>query len=157
MAGKDLDHVTRDLHDSIAKGDFPSWTVYVQIMKPEEAKTYRFDSFDVTKVWSKKDYPMIPFGKMVLNRNPENYFLEVEQAGFSPGNLSDYDRTNLVKNIVTHMKNAQKRIQLRQAAIFYKANEDYGTKVAQGLGLDVNEVKNLASMTQEERVKKTIQ
>lgn len=236
-------------------------------MKPEEAPNYKFDAFDVTKVWSQKDYPLIPLGKMVLNRNPENYFTEVEQAAFSPGNLvpgiavspdkmlqgrvfsypdthrhrlgtnfdmipvnapkaeintyqrdgamhmhnytgpnyypnsfggaepdkqyatppidvkgmadrheyvlsdadyaqagdlygrvlSDYDKTNLVGNIVAHIKNAAKRIQLRQTAIFYKAHPEYGTRVAEGLGLDINEVKRLAEMSQEDRVKATAQ
>lgn len=267
LAGTDPDHATRDLFESIEKKDYPSWSVYVQIMKPEEAPNYKFDAFDVTKVWSQKDYPLIPLGKMVLNRNPENYFTEVEQAAFSPGNLvpgiavspdkmlqgrvfsypdthrhrlgtnfdmipvnapkaeintyqrdgamhmhnytgpnyypnsfggaepdkqyatppidvkgmadrheyvlsdadyaqagdlygrvlSDYDKTNLVGNIVAHIKNAAKRIQLRQTAIFYKAHPEYGTRVAEGLGLDINEVKRLAEMSQEDRVKATAQ
>ncbi len=265
LAGTDPDHATRDLFDSIAKGDFPAWTVYVQIMKPEDAAEYKFDPFDVTKVWFKKDYPLIPVGKMVLNRNPQNYFTEVEQAAFSPANfvpgigpspdkmlqgrlfsyadthrhrlganfhmipvnapkaqvntyqrdgymnmgqdaapnyypnsfggaepsksydmpaldvkgladrheyplgdvdfvqagelygrvMSGTDRANLVKNIAAHIKNAQKRIQLRQTALFYKCHEDYGTKLAQALGLDLNEVRKLAAMTQEERIKAT--
>lgn len=56
----------------------------MQIMPIEDAKTYRFDPFDVTKVWSQKDYPLIEVGRMVLDRNPENYFAEVEQVTFSP-------------------------------------------------------------------------
>ncbi len=262
LAGTDPDHSTRDLFDSIKRGEFPSWSVYAQIMRPEEADRYPFDAFDVTKTWSQKDYPLIPFGKMVLNRNPENYFSETEQAAFSPGNLvpgialspdkmlqgrvfsypdthrhrlgpnfdmipinrpkvqintyqrdgamnmysdgapnyypnsfdgpapdkkytsppidvsgtatrheyqlsdmdykqagilygevmSDYDRNNLVGNIVAHIKNAAKRIQMRQTVIFYKAHEDYGTKVAEGLGLDMNEVKRLAAMSNDELV-----
>lgn len=265
LAGTDPDHSTRDLFNSIENKDYPSWSVYVQIMKPEDAAKYKFDPFDVTKVLAQKDYPLIPLGKMVLNRNPENYFSEVEQAAFSPGNLvpgiavspdkmlqgrvfsypdthrhrlgtnfdmipvntpkaqvntyqrdgamnmhsytgpnyypnsfdgptpdkayatppidvtgmsarheyvlsdvdyvqagelygkvlSEHDKTNLVGNIVAHIKNAQKRIQLRQTAIFYKAHEEYGTRVAEGLGLDINEVKKLAAMSQEERVKAT--
>lgn len=265
LAGTDPDHATRDLFENIASGNHPSWSVYVQIMKPEEADRYPFDAFDVTKVWPQKDYPLIPVGKMTLNRNPENYFTEVEQAAFSPGNLvpgiaispdkmlqgrvfsypdthrhrlgtnfdmipvnrpradvntyqrdgamnmhsygapnyypnsfegsqpdkkytvppvdvsgiatrheyelsdidyvqagdlygkvlSEYDKTNLVGNIVAHIQNAAKRIQLRQTAIFYKAHEDYGTRIASGLGLDLNEVKRLAAMTHEERVKAT--
>ncbi|NDV79074.1 catalase [Dysgonomonas sp. 511] len=267
LAGTDPDHATRDLFDSIKRGEHPSWSVYVQIMKPEEADRYGFDAFDVTKTWSQKDYPLIPVGKMVLDRNPENYFTEIEQAAFSPGNLvpgiaispdkmlqgrvfsypdthrhrlganfdmipvnapktqvrnyqrdgamnmhsygapnyypnsfdgpapdkkyavppvdvagiaarheyqlsdmdyqqagvlygrvlSEYDKTNLVDNIVSHIKNAARRIQLRQAAVFYKAHEEYGTRVAQGLGLDVGEVKKLAEMSHEERVKATAQ
>ncbi|AEG59670.1 catalase [Desulforamulus ruminis] len=268
LAGKNPDSATKDLYDSIAQGDYPSWTVYVQIMPPEEAKNYKFDPFDITKVWYHADYPLIPVGKMVLNRNPENFFAEVEQAAFSPGNfvpgiaaspdrmlqgrlfsypdtqrhrlgpnfhqipinapkaakansyqrdgfmaidgnggaspnyypnsfggpapdpqfapppvdvagmvsrhpyvlsdidfvqagelyrrvMSDQDRANLVSNICDSLGQAQQRIQLRQTALFYKADPDYGQKVAEGLGLDLAAVKDLAAMSQEERVKAT--
>jgi catalase len=69
--------------------------------------------------------------------------------------MTDQDRENLVGNIVSHLDSAQKRIQMRQAAIFYKADKDYGTRVAEGIGLDVNEVKRLAGMSNEERAKAT--
>ncbi|MFJ9386280.1 catalase KatA [Peribacillus sp. NPDC101481] len=85
LAGENPDYHTEDLFNAIEKGDFPAWKLYVQIMPLEDADTYRFDPFDVTKVWSQKDYPLIELGRMVLNRNPENYFAEVEQATFSPG------------------------------------------------------------------------
>lgn len=87
LAGEDPDYATRDLYEAIERGDYPSWTMYVQIMPLEEAKTYRFDPFDVTKVWSQKDYPLIPVGKMVLNRNPKNYFVDIEQAAFAPSKI----------------------------------------------------------------------
>ena len=87
IAGENPDYHTEDLFNAIEKGDFPSWKLYVQIMPLEDANTYRFDPFDVTKVWSQKDYPLIEVGRMVLNKNPENYFAEVEQATFSPGTL----------------------------------------------------------------------
>jgi catalase len=87
LAGENPDYHTEDLFNSIEKGDFPAWKLYVQIMPLEDANTYRFDPFDVTKVWSQKDYPLIEVGRMVLNKNPENYFAEVEQATFSPGTL----------------------------------------------------------------------
>lgn len=87
LAGENPDYHTEDLFNAIDKGDFPSWTLYVQIMPVEDADTYRWDPFDVTKVWSQKDYPLIEVGKMTLNKNPENYFAEVEQATFSPGNF----------------------------------------------------------------------
>lgn len=87
LAGENPDYHTQDLFNAIEKGDFPSWKLCVQIMPLEDADTYRFDPFDVTKVWSQKDYPLIEVGRMVLNRNPENYFAEVEQATFSPGTL----------------------------------------------------------------------
>jgi catalase len=268
LTGKDPDHATRDLYRAIERGDYPSWTVYAQIMTPEEVENYRFDSFDITKVWPHGDAPLRPVGRMVLNRNPENYFAEVEQSAFSPGNfvpgvaaspdkllqgrlfsyhdthrhrlgpnyhlipvnapkaakantyqrdgfmrtddnlgsgpnyypntmggpvprpevaeppfevsgvaarqpythpnddfvqagalyrkvMSDEDRDHLIGNIVAHLVNAQKRLQLRQTALFYKADADYGRRVAEGLGLDVEEVERLAGMSQEERVKAT--
>jgi len=270
MAGENPDHATRDLFESIKNGDFPGWRVCVQIMPPEAAKTYRWNIFDVTKVWPHADYPLIEIGRMVLNRNPENYFAEVEQSAFSPGNfvpgiaasadkmlqariisyhdahlyrlgpnyqllpinapkackaanyqrdgymrldgnggggpnywpnsmggpgpdptvaeppiglegegarhpqaltdddffqagelfrrvMTDTDRDHLVGNIVAHLGKAQKRIQRRQTAIFFKADPEYGRRVAKGLGLDVKDVERLASMSQEERVKATCQ
>ncbi|SFC64671.1 catalase [Bacillus sp. OV322] len=87
LAGEHPDYHTEDLFNSIENGDFPAWKLYVQIMPAEDADTYRFDPFDVTKVWSQKDYPLIEVGRMVLNKNPENYFAEVEQATFSPGSF----------------------------------------------------------------------
>lgn len=268
MRGKDPDHATRDLFESIEKGDYPSWTLEMQILTPEQAEKLRWDIFDITKVWPHSEVPPITVGKLVLNRNPVNYFAEIEQAAFSPANfvpgitaspdkmlqgrlfsyhdthihrlgpnyhlipvnrpknspemsyqrdafmrvddgggsgpnywpnsfggpapdesanepplpiegqaarhayelvdddfvqpgnlyrevMTEQDRTNLVRNIVGHLGGAQKRIQLRQAALFYKADKDYGTRVAQGLGLDVGEVEKLAAMTQEERAAAT--
>ena len=87
LAGENPDYHTEDLFNAIENGDFPSWTLHVQIMPFEDADTYRFDPFDVTKVWSHQDYPLIEVGRMTLNRNPENYFAEVEQATFSPGSF----------------------------------------------------------------------
>ncbi|MBE3092829.1 MAG: catalase [Actinobacteria bacterium] len=259
MSGRNPDHATRDLYQAINRGEFPSWCLEVQIMTTEQARDYRFDPFDVTKVWFHADFPPITIGRLVLNRNPENYFAEVEQAAFSPANfvpgiaaspdkmlqgrlfayhdahlhrlgpnyhllpinrpksamvnnyqrdgfmtvgdngkdtpnyypnsfggpepdpgmleppfdvsgqaarhpyihpnddffqtgelyrrvMNDEDREHLVGNITTHLGNAQKRIQLRQSAIFYKADQEYGERVARGLDLDVNQVKSLAEM-----------
>ena len=87
LAGRDPDYATRDLFSRIQRGQFPSWSVYIQIMEPEDALHYRFNPFDVTKIWPHQDYPLVPVGKMVLNRNPENYFAEVEQAAFSPSHM----------------------------------------------------------------------
>ncbi|WP_141604198.1 catalase KatA [Terrilactibacillus laevilacticus] len=250
LAGENPDYHIEDLQNAIKNGDFPSWTLYVQIMPLEDANTYRFDPFDVTKTWSQKDYPLIEVGKMVLNRNPENYFAEVEQATFSPGTLvpgidvspdkmlqgrlfaygdahrhrvganhqllpinrprvdvnhyqrdgamrfdengggstyyepnsfggptetpeakqatypvhgtadsvgydhndhytqagdlyrlmTDEQKTRLIENIVTAMKPVEKEeIKLRQIGHFYKADPDYGLRVAAGLGLQVPE------------------
>jgi len=269
MAGEDPDSATRDLYRAIDRGEYPSWTVYAQIMTPEQVENYRFDSYDITKVWPHGDAPLHPVGRMVLDRNPENYFADVEQAAFSPGNLvpgiapspdkllqgrlfsyhdthrhrlgpnyhlipvnrakgvpvdnyqrdgamrtdgnagggpnyypntfqgpqpmpeaaqppfevsgmaarhpythpnddfvqagdlyrkvmTDEDRDHLIGNIVAHLGNARKRLQLRQAALFTKADPEYGRRVAEGLGLDVQEVERLAGLSQEERVKATM-
>jgi len=268
ISGEDPNHATRDLYYAIEKGDYPSWTLEMQIMTPEQAKDYRFDIFDITKVWPHKDVAPIEVGKLVLNRNPANYFAEVEQSAFCPGNLvpgiavspdkmlqgrifsyhdthihrlgtnyhllpvnaaknapensyqrdgfmrfdhnggggpnywpnsfdgpapdpdklepsfdvsgqaarqaythpnddfvqagslyrdvmTDEDRDHLIGNIVDHLGGAQKRIQLRQTAIFYKADPEYGRRVAEGFGLDMKEVESLAGMSQEERAKAT--
>ncbi len=268
MRGIDPDCATRDLYEAIANKKYPSWRLEMQIMTPEEAKRYRFDPFDITKVWPHGDFPPIEIGRMVLNRNPDNYFAEVEQSAFSPANfvpgigpspdkmlqgrlfsyhdtqrhrlgpnyellpvnapkacamnnyqrdgsmrcdgnggndpnywpnsfggpdpdpkvavppidvagmaarhsyeLSDIDfvqagdlyrkvmkpgdRRNLVSNIAGHLKNAQKRIQLRQCALFYKADADYGSQVAKKLGLNLAKLQQLAAMSQEDRVKAT--
>ena len=87
MAGEDPDFHRRDLWDAIAIGDAPEWRLEMQIMPFEDALSYRFNPFDVTKVWPHSDYPPITIGRMVLDRNPENHFAEVEQAAFSPANL----------------------------------------------------------------------
>ncbi len=276
FTGKEADHMrevdpdtsTRDLFDAIKRGDYPSWSVEMQVMTPKQAEECPFNPFDVTKVWPHGDHPMIKVGRMVLNRNPENYFAEVEQAAFSPGNLvygmapspdkmmqarifgypdahrhrlgpnyhlipinlpkaaktanyqrdgimrvdgnggagpnywpnsyaapapdggravppiditgladryevkladldftqpgelyrkvmDDTARENLVSNITGHLSGAAKPIQKRQAALFFKVDEDYGTRVALGLGLDVNEIRKLAGMSQKERVEAT--
>ncbi|GAB2779855.1 catalase [Streptomyces daliensis] len=84
LAGKDPDSHQRDLRESIERGEFPSWTVQVQIMPAADAASYRFNPFDLTKVWPHADYPPITIGKLELNRNPENIFAEVEQSVFSP-------------------------------------------------------------------------
>jgi catalase len=268
MRGKDPDHATRDLFNAIEAGDYPSWTLEMQILTPERAKDFAWDIFDITKVWPHSEVPPITVGKLVLDRNPENYFAEVEQAAFNPSNLvsgigvspdkmlqgrlfsyhdthlhrlgpnyhlipvnqaknapennyqrdgnmrvdqnggsgpnywpnsfhgpapdnvsnepdipldgvgqrheythpnndfvqpgtlysvvmTDQDRAHLVSNIVGNMETVPNPIQLRQCALFYLTHEDYGTRVAQGLGLDMAEVKRLAAMTQEERVAAT--
>ena len=268
ISGENPDHATQDLYEAIERGEYPSWTLEMQILTPEQAEDFSWDIFDLTKVWPHGEVPPIKIGKLMLNRNPVNYFAEVEQAAFSPGNLvpgiaaspdkmlqarlfsyhdthmhrlgpnyhlipvnapkyapensyqrdgfmridanggngpnfwpnssggpapdpttgeppfevsgkagrhpythtnddfvqagnlyrnvmTDQDRENLVGNIVDHLSGAQKRIQLRQAAIFYMADSDYGRRVAESLGLDIKEVERLAGMSQEERAKLT--
>lgn len=258
LCGEDPDHATRDLHAAIERGDYPSWTLEMQILTPEQAKDFKWDIFDITKVWPHKEVPPVKVGKLVLNRNPANYFAEVEQAAFCPGNvvpgiaispdkmlqgrvfsyhdthihrlgpnyhlipvnapknapeqsyqrdgfmrtdanggggpnywpnsfggpppdptsgeppfdlegqagrypysfvnddfvqagnlyrhaMTDQDRENLVGNIVAHLGNAKKHIQVRQCAIFFRADSDYGKRVASGLGLDLAEVEVAAA------------
>jgi len=270
LAGENPDHATKDLYDAIERGEYPSWTLQMQIMTPEQAKDYRFDIFDITKVWPHSDFPLIEVGRLVLNRNPKNYFAEVEQAAFGPGNLvpgiaaspdkmlqarifsyhdthihrlgpnyhlipvnspkaapeksyqrdgfmrvddnggsgpnywpnsaggpapdpdsleppfdvsgqaarqayahpnddfvqagnlyrdvmTDVDRDHLIGNITSHLKGAKKRIQLRQTAIFYKADPDYGSHVAKELDLNIKKVEKLAAMSPEDRAKATAQ
>src|ERR1700690_1616280 len=87
LAGVDGDYHTRDLYEAIERGDHPSWTLRMQIMPFDEAKTYRFNPFDLTKVWPHADYPLIEVGRMTLNRNPTDNHTEIEQAAFEPNNL----------------------------------------------------------------------
>lgn len=266
MAGENPDNSLQDLQENIAKGNFPSWTLYVQIMTQEEAENYEFDPFDVTKVWYHKDFPLIPVGKLVLNRNPQDYFSEVEQAAFSPSNfvpgigpspdkllqgrlfaykdaqryrigvnhdqlpinapktsfntkerdghmainngsganyypntldstvtkeefsvpavkingildrhkrvpkdidfvqpgefyrrvITDEEKSNLVKNIKLSLENATLNLQYRQSALFYKVDSELGMRVSNALNLDLNKVKLLAKMSQDDRVKNTL-
>ena len=250
FAGEDPDHATRDLHQAIERGEFPSWTLEMQILTPEQAADFKWDIFDITKVWPHSEVPPFKVGKLVLDRNPSNYFAEVEQAAFCPGNvvpgiaispdkmlqarvfsyhdthihrlgpnyhlipvnapkcapetsyqrdgfmrtdgnggggpnywpnslggpapdpsagephfdlsghagrfpftfpnddfvqpgnlfrnvMTDYDRNNLIGNIVTHLCNAKKHIQVRQTGLFLKADPEYGRRVAEGLGLAI--------------------
>ncbi|EDW88563.1 catalase [Drosophila yakuba] len=87
LMSHDPDYAIRDLYNSIKKGNYPSWSMYIQVMLNEEAKKCRFNPFDVTKVWPQKDFPLLPVGKLVLDRNPTNYFTEVEQLAFSPAHM----------------------------------------------------------------------
>ena len=86
IAGADADYYRRDLYEAIEAGNFPSWDLHVQVMPYDDAKNYRFNPFDLTKVWPHADYPLIKVGTHTLNRNPQNFFAEIEQAAFSPAN-----------------------------------------------------------------------
>ncbi|KAM3127004.1 hypothetical protein pb186bvf_020883 [Paramecium bursaria] len=244
------DYATEDLFNHIKNGNTVSWTVQYQVMPEQDGFKYKWNVFDVTKVWPHSDYPCINFGKLVLNRNPENYFQEVEQSAFSPGHLvpgiepsldkmlqgrlfsypdthrhrlgtnytqipincpyrarvvnqqrdgpqsfnnqgnrpnyepnsfqpltvipesktsqfrvtgligrykpahpnddfaqpgalfrkvmNDQQRTNLIDNVVGHLKNAKRHIQERQVKIFQKCDPEYGERLAQGLGFPAN-------------------
>ncbi len=91
LAGTDPDHATRDLFDAIARGDFPRWDVHLQAMREDERLAWErrtgWSAFDLTKVWPHADFPRIPVGVLELNRNPQNFHAEVEQAAFSPANI----------------------------------------------------------------------
>ncbi|MCK9257366.1 MAG: catalase, partial [Sulfurospirillaceae bacterium] len=84
IIAKDRESHQRDLYESIEKGDFPKWTMYIQVMSEDEARNLPYNPFDLTKVWYKKDFPLIEVGYFELNKNPGNYFLDVEQAAFNP-------------------------------------------------------------------------
>jgi catalase len=268
LKASDPDYATRDLFEAIEHGDHPSWRLEMQIMPAAEAEKYRFDVFDITKIWPHSDYPPLTIGRLVLNRNPENYFAEVEQAAFSPSNLvpgigpsndkmlqarlfsyhdthihrlgpnyhllpvnapkhapeqnyqrdgfmrfdenggrgpnywpnsfggpapdssaadpglpvsgdtgrtpyphpnddfiqvkalfrdvmTDEDRDHLVANVAGHLTNAQERIRLRQCAVFFKVDPEYGRRVAEGVGVSVAEVERLAAVSDEERAAAT--
>ncbi|KAI9673390.1 MAG: peroxisomal catalase A [Caeruleum heppii] len=87
MASENPDWHTQDLFNSIQDGEYPSWTVYVQVLDPADAEKFRWNIFDLTKVWPQKEVPLRPFGKLTLNKNPENYFAEIEQVAFSPSHF----------------------------------------------------------------------
>ncbi|TXK48739.1 catalase [Pontibacter qinzhouensis] len=89
MKGLDPDQAQRDLYDAIECGDFPKWAVKVQIMTEAEAATYKWNPFDLTKVWSQKDFPLLDVGVLELNETPDNYFAHVEQAAFAPAHIVD--------------------------------------------------------------------
>lgn len=87
VVAKDRESSQRDMHEAIERGEYPKWNFQIQVMTDEQAKHCPFNPFDLTKVWPHGDYPMIDVGVMELNRNPENYFAETEQAAFSPSNV----------------------------------------------------------------------
>jgi catalase len=84
IVAKDRESHQRDLFNSIKKGKFPRWTMYIQVMTEERARNMPYNPFDLTKVWYHKEFPLIEVGMLELNRNPENYFQDVEQAAFNP-------------------------------------------------------------------------
>ncbi|MFZ1289295.1 MAG: catalase [Melioribacteraceae bacterium] len=89
IVGKDRESSQRDLFNAIEKGNFPKWNFKIQVMTEEEAEKYHINPFDLTKVWPHGDFPLIDVGVLELNKNPENYFAEIEQASFEPSNVVD--------------------------------------------------------------------
>ena len=84
LVGRDRESHQADLLHAIERGEFPKWKLQIQVMPEKDAASYRFNPFDLTKVWPHADYPLIDVGVMELNRNPKNYFAEVEQLAFTP-------------------------------------------------------------------------
>ncbi|GAF66948.1 catalase [Bacillus sp. TS-2] len=89
VQGKNFNHATQDLYEAIGEGNYPVWELFVQVMTDDEHPELDFDPLDPTKLWRKEDFPWVPVGKMVLNKNPQNYFAEVEQVAFGTGVLVD--------------------------------------------------------------------
>ncbi|KAK9428654.1 catalase-domain-containing protein [Lipomyces doorenjongii] len=87
VAGENPDYLVQDLYDAIDTGNYPLWNVYVQVMDPREAENYKWNIFDMTKVWPHEDFPLRQIGRLTLNRNPQNYFTDIEQAAFSPSTM----------------------------------------------------------------------
>ena len=87
VVAKDRESNGRDLFNAIEAGNFPKWTLFIQVMTDQQASNHKHNPFDLTKVWPKADYPLIEVGIMELNRNPDNFFAETEQAAFSPANI----------------------------------------------------------------------
>lgn len=267
MAGLNPDFSVQDLYDNITNGNFPKWKVYVQILTPKQAKEYKYNIFDVTKIIYEEDYPLIELGEFTLNKLPTSFFNQIEQAAFCPGNfvpgigpspdkmlnaraitytdtqrhrigpnfaflpvnqsrsevntyqrdgamslyegnppspnyfpnsfngaapnphftppaievdgtlsrhpepvtekdfeqprryyveLSSVDKDHLIYNIKQSLGKASKNLQYRQTALFYITDENYGTRVANALSLDLRMVRYLASLSQEKRVQETL-
>ncbi|KAI8460794.1 catalase [Phakopsora pachyrhizi] len=87
LAGENPDYSIQDLFEAIEKKEYPTWSCYVQTMTPAQAEKFRYNILDLTKIWSHKEFPLRPFGKLVLNENPNNYFAEIEQSAFAPSHL----------------------------------------------------------------------
>ncbi|XP_011305149.1 catalase [Fopius arisanus] len=87
LASTDPDYGIRDLYNSIADKKYPTWTFYIQVMTEAQAQSFKWNPFDLTKIWPHKDFPLIPVGKLVLDRNPQNYFQDVEQLAFDPAHM----------------------------------------------------------------------
>lgn len=87
ITGMNREYHGEDLYNAIEKGDYPKWTMYIQVMTEEQAKKHYENPFDITKIWRHKEFPLIKVGELELNRNPENYFAEVEQSAFTPAHV----------------------------------------------------------------------
>src|SRR3546814_9999658 len=100
IVGNDRESHQRDLFEAIERGDFPKWKLYIQVMPETDAEKVPYHPFDLTKVWPKGDYPLIEVGEFELNKNPENFFADVEQAAFAPGNLRSEEHTSELQSLM---------------------------------------------------------
>jgi len=132
IAASDPDFAIRDLFNAIDNGKFPSWTMYIQVMTFDQAEKWRFNPFDLTKVWPHSEYPLIPVGRFTLNRNPRNYFAEVEQMALSPANLVPGIETSPDKMLQGRLfaYNDTHRHRLGANFLQIPVNCPYNTKVA---------------------------
>src|SRR5256714_1737723 len=138
LASSDGDYHTRDLFEAIVRGEYPTWTLKVQIMPFDDAKTYRFNPFDLTKVWPHGDYPLIEVGRMTLDRNPTDYHSEIDdwgQAGTLVREvLGDAERERLVSNIVGHLLDGVTEPVLQRAFEYWRnVDKDLGQRIENGV------------------------
>ncbi len=131
MQGVEPRWAAKDLYKAIEDGEYPSWTMKIQVMTDEEAQNFKWNPFDLTKVWPHGDFPLQTVGKFELNRNPENYFAEVEQAAFSPGNvvpgISWSPDRMLQARIMSYADAHRHRLSVNYDTI--PVNKPHGTKV----------------------------
>ncbi len=136
IAGEDADFHIRDLHAAIEREDFPKWTLKVQVMPYADAESYRFNPFDLTKVWPHADYPLIEVGELELNRNPENYFAQIEQATFAPSNfvpgIAASPDKMLLARIFSYADAHRYRVGTNHAQLPVNAPEERGALVLEG-------------------------
>jgi catalase len=144
LIGIDRESHQRDLFEAIARGEYPSWTVKVQIMTEEQAKTFQWNPFDLTKVWPHSEYPLMEIGVLELNRNPENYFYESrDQDDYTQaGNLwrifSEDEKNRTAQAIAGALSGARQDIQMQQLCHFFRADMDYGMHVAKALNIQID-------------------
>lgn len=155
LKGQDPDHATRDLHEAIARKNYPAWTVYVQIMTPEQARAFLHDPFDPTKVWPHGASPLRPLGSLVLDTLPESYFQDVEQAAFNPssfvpGIAPSPDKMLQGSPFSCHEAQIHR---LRSLVMFWKMNKTFARCLAHEVDIDPEDVTAMAGLSFAELLK----